>query len=100
MAGAGAVAHNGEQTILSLRDEAKRKLGDKYNVKSFDDVVLGQGSLPMAVLKEVVNKWIDNTLAGKPVNQLPFACKPRSLSGCATEANARCWLMPRSADHR
>ena len=43
----------------------------------------------MAVLKEVVNKWIDNTLAGKPVGQLPFACKPRSLSGCATEANAR-----------
>ncbi|HUW52618.1 MAG TPA: DUF885 family protein [Rhodanobacter sp.] len=79
----------GEQTILSLRDEAKRKRGDKYNVKIFDDVVLGQGSLPMAVLKEVVNKWIDNTLAGKPVDQLPFACKPRSLSGRATEANAR-----------
>lgn len=75
----------GEQTILQLRDEAKQKLGDKYNVKNFDDVVLGQGSLPMAVLKEVVNTWIDNTLAGKPVDQLPFACKPQSLSECPTE---------------
>ena len=76
----------GEQTILSLRDEAKQKLGGKYNLKNFDDVVLGQGSLPMAVLKEVVNKWIDNTLAGKPVDQLPFACKPRTVETCATDA--------------
>lgn len=72
----------GEQVILQLRDEAQAKLGDKYNVRDFDNVVLGQGSLPMAILKEVVHKWIDNTLAGKPVDQLPFACKPRSLSGC------------------
>jgi uncharacterized protein (DUF885 family) len=73
----------GEQTILSLRDEAKRKLGDKYDIRNFDDVVLGQGSLPMAVLQEVVRKWIDNTLAGKPADQLPFACKPRTVESCA-----------------
>ena len=36
----------------------------------------------MAILKEVVNKWIDNTLAGKPADQLSFACKPHSLSEC------------------
>jgi len=72
----------GEQTILSLRAEAEKKLGDKYDLKSFDDVVLGQGSLPMAVLKEVVNRWIDNTLGGKPVDQLPYACKPRSVEAC------------------
>jgi hypothetical protein len=73
----------GEQAILQLREEAKQKLGDKYNLRNFDDVVLGRGSLPMAVLKEVVNKWIDNTLAGKPVDQLPFACKPRTVETCA-----------------
>jgi hypothetical protein len=72
----------GEQTILQLRAEAKKKLGDKYSLKDFDDVVLGQGSLPMAILKEVVDKWIDNTLAGKPADQLPFACKPRSVAAC------------------
>jgi hypothetical protein len=42
----------------------------------------------MAILKEVVNQWIDNTLAGKPVDQLPFACKPQSLSGCPAEASS------------
>lgn len=72
----------GEQAILQLREEAKRKLEDKYDLKNFDDVVLGQGSLPMAVLKEVVNKWIDNTLAGKPADQLPYACKPRTVASC------------------
>lgn len=74
----------GEQEILALREEAKQKLGDKYDLKNFDDVVLGQGSLPMAVLKEVVDKWIDNTLAGKPADQLPFACKPRTVEACPT----------------
>jgi uncharacterized protein (DUF885 family) len=76
----------GEQTILSLRAEAQEKLGDQYNVRDFDNVVLGQGSLPMAILKEVVDKWIANTLAGKPVDQLPFACKPRSLAACPADA--------------
>lgn len=76
----------GEQTLLSLRAEAQAKLGDKYNLKDFDDVVLGQGSLPMAVLQEVVHKWIDNTLAGKPADQLPYACKPRTVEACAAGA--------------
>jgi uncharacterized protein (DUF885 family) len=72
----------GEQTILQLRAEAEKKLGDKYTLKDFDNVVLGQGSLPMAILKEVVNRWIGNTLAGKPADQLPYACKPRSVEAC------------------
>lgn len=72
----------GEQTILRLRAEAQKKLGDKYALKDFDDVVLGQGSLPMAVLQDVVNRWIDNTLAGKPADQLPYACTPQSVASC------------------
>jgi uncharacterized protein (DUF885 family) len=79
----------GEQTILSLRTEAQQKLGDKYSLKDFDDVVVGQGSLPMAILKDVVNRWIANTLAGKPADQLPYACKPRSLESCANERSSR-----------
>lgn len=75
----------GEQTILSLRDHAKQELGDKYSVRDFDNVVLGQGSLPMAILKEVVDRWIANTLAGKPADQLPYACKPRSVEACSVD---------------
>jgi uncharacterized protein (DUF885 family) len=76
----------GEQTILSLRAKAKKKLGDKYTLKDFDDVVLGQGSLPMAVLKEVVERWIHNTRSGESADQLPYACKPRTLAPCTETA--------------
>ncbi len=78
----------GEQTILKLRAEARQKLGDKYTLKDFDDVVLGQGSLPMAVLTDVVHRWIANTLAGKPADQLPYACKPRSVAACPAPTTA------------
>ena len=70
----------GELRILKLRDEAKRKLGAKYSLRDFDDVVLGEGSLPMPVLTGVVNRWIADTLAGKPADQLPYATRPRSLN--------------------
>ncbi|MGA7965715.1 MAG: DUF885 domain-containing protein [Gammaproteobacteria bacterium] len=69
----------GEMHILKLRAEAQRVLGDKYSLRDFDDVVLGEGSLPMAVLTAVVNRWIAHTLAGMPADQLPYADKPRSL---------------------
>lgn len=72
----------GEQAILKLRAEAQQKLGDKYTLRDFDDVVLGEGSLPMAVLQQVVARWIDNTLAGKPADQLPYACAPRAYAPC------------------
>ncbi len=75
----------GEQTILQLRAKAQQKLGPKYHLKDFDNVVLGQGSLPMAVLTEVVDRWIGNTLGGKPADQLPYACKPRTVGICATD---------------
>ncbi|HEX7340355.1 MAG TPA: DUF885 domain-containing protein, partial [Rhodanobacteraceae bacterium] len=78
----------GEQTILKLRRQAKAKLGSKYSLTNFDDVVLGQGSLPMAVLEEVVNRWITRTLAGKPADQLPYACKPRSVNACPAKTAA------------
>jgi uncharacterized protein (DUF885 family) len=72
----------GEQTILKLRAEAQRELGAKYSLRDFNDVVLGQGSLPMAVLQQVVDRWIANTLAGTPVDQLPYACRPRTVAPC------------------
>lgn len=72
----------GEQTILKLRARAKAKLGEQYSLEAFNNVVLGQGSLPMAVLADVVDRWIDNTLAGTPIDQLPFACQPRSVAAC------------------
>jgi uncharacterized protein (DUF885 family) len=44
--------------ILALRAEAKQALGAKFDLKGFHDVVLGAGSVPLAVLEGRVRRWI------------------------------------------
>ena len=44
--------------ILSLREQAKTRLGDKFDLSAFHDVVLLGGAVPMAVLERNVNNWI------------------------------------------
>lgn len=50
----------GMLTIQELRAKAETVLGDKFDIREFHDVVLGGGALPMAILKNRVNLWIDN----------------------------------------
>lgn len=49
----------GELTILKLRDEAKQKLGDKFDIKAFNDEILSNGTLPMSVLQKEVGEWLE-----------------------------------------
>lgn len=51
----------GNLEIRKLRDEAKQKLGDKFNIRDFHDEVLGDGSLPLWVLREKIERWIADT---------------------------------------
>lgn len=44
--------------ILSLREQAKTELGDKFDLSEFHDVVLLGGAVPMAVLERNINQWI------------------------------------------
>jgi uncharacterized protein (DUF885 family) len=48
----------GELEILELRERAKTRMGSKFNIKEFHNVVLGSGSLPLSVLEEAVNRYI------------------------------------------
>ena len=48
----------GMNTIVELRDEAKRELGDRFDIKGFHDTVLTGGSLPMMLLQQRVRAWI------------------------------------------
>jgi uncharacterized protein (DUF885 family) len=48
----------GQLTILKLRDEAKRQLGVKFNLKAFHDEILNGGSMPLDLLQERVEAWI------------------------------------------
>ena len=48
----------GRLELLTLRARAVERLGEKFDLKAFHDVVLGTGSLPLAVLSGVVDRWI------------------------------------------
>lgn len=48
----------GQLEILSLRQEARQKLGDKFNLRAFHDEVIGGGPLPLDVLHSQVDGWI------------------------------------------
>ena len=48
----------GMNTIVELRDEARRELGERFDLKAFHDVVLTNGSLPMTLLQQQVRAWI------------------------------------------
>ncbi|WP_299084545.1 DUF885 family protein [uncultured Paraglaciecola sp.] len=53
----------GEIKIRQLRAKAEQQLGAKFDIHSFHDTVIGQGSLPMAVLEDVINDWISTQKA-------------------------------------
>ncbi len=44
--------------ILQLRAEASKALGPKFDVKAFNDVVIGSGSLPLSVLDMRIHEWV------------------------------------------
>lgn len=50
----------GMNKILELRENAKKVLGDKFDIREFHDVVLTNGAVPLTILEELVQKWIDS----------------------------------------
>lgn len=49
----------GEITIRNLREQAEQELGDRFDIKAFHDVVLRNGSVPLPVLIEEVEGYIE-----------------------------------------
>jgi uncharacterized protein (DUF885 family) len=48
----------GQLTILRLRDEARRALGPRFDLRTFHDEVLGAGALPMDVFEARMRAWV------------------------------------------
>ena len=48
----------GQLEIWSLRREAEKALGAKFDIKGFHDVVLGQGAVSLTQLGAQVRDWI------------------------------------------
>lgn len=56
----------GQLEILRLRDEAKKKLGARFDIKAFHDAVLGNGAVSLPVLRQQVDAYIQSAGAGAP----------------------------------
>lgn len=48
----------GQLEILRLRDEAKRRLGARFDIKAFHDTVLGSGAVSLPALADIVERWV------------------------------------------
>ena len=54
----------GQLELLRLRAEAAERLGTAFDIRAFHDTVLGQGALPLSVLRESVDAWSVEVAAG------------------------------------
>ena len=46
--------------ILELREKAKKVLGNKFDLKQFHNVVLKNGAVPLDILEELIDDYIQN----------------------------------------
>ncbi|NKB32784.1 MAG: DUF885 family protein [Pseudomonadales bacterium] len=51
----------GEMKILELRQKAEATLGNRFDIREFHDVVLGQRALPLDLLERVVDQYIEES---------------------------------------
>ncbi len=59
----------GAMTIQRLRDEARARLGDRFDIRAFHDQVLGSGALPLAVLEAKLHAWMaDQEASASAIN--------------------------------
>lgn len=49
----------GELAILELRAKAEKRRGARFDIRAFHHAVLGEGPLPLAMLRQRVEAWID-----------------------------------------
>ena len=52
----------GQLKIRELRAKAETNLGENFDIREFHRVVLESGCIPLALLEEKVNRWIDSSI--------------------------------------
>lgn len=59
MPGQACAYYIGYLELISLRKKAQATLGEAFDLRAFHDVILNQSGLPLPLLREVVNTYID-----------------------------------------
>ncbi|MFI4884157.1 MAG: DUF885 domain-containing protein [Steroidobacterales bacterium] len=54
----------GEMDIQRLRRKAENRLGPRFDIKGFHAAVLEHGALPLTVLDQVIDRWIQHQQTG------------------------------------
>ncbi|NOT75292.1 MAG: DUF885 domain-containing protein [Cyclobacteriaceae bacterium] len=49
----------GQLKIRELRTKAEKELGDKFDIAQFHNQVLDSGSIPLKILEDKINRWIE-----------------------------------------
>lgn len=52
----------GMMKILEIRESAKHRLGDKFSLPEFHDVVLKNGAVPLDILADIVDDYVNEKL--------------------------------------
>ena len=55
----------GQLKIVELRDRARAKLGDRFDIRQFHAIILDQGAVPLPALEVAADAWIAARAADK-----------------------------------
>ncbi|MCP3959147.1 MAG: DUF885 domain-containing protein [bacterium] len=50
----------GQLKILELRERAREALGPRFDLRRFHNVVLANGAVPLTLLEQLVDRWIED----------------------------------------
>ncbi|MBV8602358.1 MAG: DUF885 domain-containing protein [Candidatus Eremiobacteraeota bacterium] len=56
----------GQLKILELRERARAVLGERFSLKTFHDLIVGGGTMPLAVLESRIDAWAKGPEKGRP----------------------------------
>jgi uncharacterized protein (DUF885 family) len=57
--GQGCAYKVGQMKFLELRKRAETELGDRFNIKEFHEVMIGNGAMPLEVLDGQLTRYLE-----------------------------------------
>ncbi len=55
----------GQLRILAIRERCEVALGDRFDIRTFHDELLGAGALPLDLLEQRMDAWVEQQLQGR-----------------------------------